>query len=151
MISIEDRIGSITTIFLDTAPVIYYVEDKQPFSALLEPFFAHIDQGVLTAVTSPITLAECLFYPYKQQNIQLVKAFRNLLVHSPNARFIPTSAAIADRASQLRVTYNLRFADSLQLATAITASCDAFLTNDKQLKRVTEMQIIIVDELPVSN
>jgi hypothetical protein len=35
---------------------------------------------------------------------------------------------------------------ALQVATAIAAGCDAFLTNDAGLKRVTEIIILMLDE-----
>lgn len=35
--------------------------------------------------------------------------------------------------------------DALQLATAIIENCDAFLTNDPMLKRVVEVNVLILD------
>lgn len=35
----------------------------------------------------------------------------------------------------------------LQNATALENNCDAFLCNDKDLKRVTELKILILDEI----
>lgn len=43
--------------------------------------------------------------------------------------------------------YNLQLPDALQVAIALTSNCDAFLTNDVTLKRVTELKIIVVREL----
>ena len=37
--------------------------------------------------------------------------------------------------------------DSIHLATAIVYGCDVFLTNDKQLKQVEEINVLLVDEL----
>ena len=63
--SLERILSGMSTIFLDSAPVIYFVERKQPYFEQLVPVFKQLDDGLLTAVTSPITLAECIFYPYK--------------------------------------------------------------------------------------
>lgn len=147
MISIDDTISQINALFLDTAPVIYFVENNPQYFHLVEPFYAALDKQLITAVTSPITLVECLYYPYRQKDRRLVQAFQSLLIHGPQTLFVPTSAPISDQAAQLRVAYNLRMADSLQIATAILAGCDSFLTNDKQLKRVSELKIVVVDEL----
>ena len=62
--SLENDLSGISTIFLDSAPVNYFVECKQPYFEHLFPVFKRFDDGLLTAVTSPITLAECIFYPY---------------------------------------------------------------------------------------
>lgn len=35
----------------------------------------------------------------------------------------------------------------LQIATALTAGCEAFLSNDSSLKRVTELRVLTLDDL----
>jgi predicted nucleic acid-binding protein len=62
----------------------------------------------------------------------------------------PVSLAIADSAARLRARYNLRTPDALHVATAINAGCQAFLTNDNTLKRVTELSILILDDLEIT-
>jgi predicted nucleic acid-binding protein len=37
--------------------------------------------------------------------------------------------------------------DAFQVAVAIASGCDAFLTNDIALKRVTELGVIVLDEM----
>ena len=50
---VEDALTSVTTLFLDTAPVIYYVERNPTYFATIKEVFERIDDGTLTAVTSP--------------------------------------------------------------------------------------------------
>lgn len=73
--------------------------------------------------------------------------FQELLVRGAFTEFVTISEAIAVDAARLRATYNVTLADALQLATAVAARCDAFLTNDKQLKRVPDIRILVVEEL----
>ena len=58
-------LDSVHLIFLDTAPVIYFVEKNPSFAPKVQPIFDRLDNGKLSAVVSPITLAECLVLPYK--------------------------------------------------------------------------------------
>lgn len=146
MKSLANVLSQIDTLFLDSAPVIYFVEEKEPFFSRVRPIFDQIDGGRITAISSPITLAECLFYPYKQHNEELAEAFNRHLVYGAHVRFIQTTAVIADLSARLRAKYHLGFADGLQVATAVYANCDAFLTNDKQLSRIQELQVIVLDE-----
>jgi len=53
------------------------------------------------------------------------------------------------KAAELCATCNFTLTDALQLATAVATQCDAFLTNDKQLKRVSEINILVVEELSI--
>ena len=43
--------------------------------------------------------------------------------------------------------YNIRLPDALQIAAALAAGCEAFLTNDGGLKRVSEIKVLVVSEL----
>lgn len=46
---------------------------------------------------------------------------------------------------------NLQLPDALQVAAAIIAGCEAFLTNDAALKRVTKLRVLVVCELESQN
>ena len=144
---IDDALHQVQTVFLDSAPVVYYVERNSQFFAQARLFFQRINAGEITAVTSPITVAECLFYPYKLSHNILIQAFRSLLIQGTDTHFVPIDAQIADQSAQLRAQYNLGFADALQMATALQANCDAFLTNDKKLKRVQNIKVIVLGEI----
>ena len=63
---------------------------------------------------------------------------------------MPVNEAIAARAAHLRAIYNLRTPDALQVAAALDANCDAFLTNDRGLKRVEELKILFLDDLEIT-
>ena len=134
------------SLFLDTAPLIYYVENNPRNCTLVEPIFDNIDNGMLTVVTSPITLAECLVFPYRTQSAGLEKAFYELITQGENTLFVPTNDVIAQQAAKLRGQYNLSLTDALQVATAIVTQCDGFLTNDIDLKRVQEINVIVIDD-----
>jgi predicted nucleic acid-binding protein len=71
------------------------------------------------------------------------------VLHQDEVVFVDINASIARDAARIRVRYNLQLPDALQVATALTAGCEAFLTNDTALKRVTELRILVVGELVV--
>ena len=51
------------------------------------------------------------------------------------------------KSAQIRAKYkSFKSMDSLQLACAIMSGCDVFLTNDRQLRQITEIQCILLDE-----
>jgi predicted nucleic acid-binding protein len=57
---------------------------------------------------------------------------------------VPLDVAGADRAADLRARYNIRSLDALVVATALAGGFQALLTNDRQLRRITEMQALLV-------
>lgn len=44
-------------------------------------------------------------------------------------------------------TVPIIYPDALQVAVAKTANCQIFLTNDKALKRVADVDVLVLDEL----
>ncbi|MCI5124431.1 MAG: type II toxin-antitoxin system VapC family toxin [Candidatus Electrothrix sp. AR5] len=101
---------------------------------------------MLNGYGSVITLTEVLVHPKRNGKIALEKEYRNLLQNSRNFELIPIDADIADRAAELRSRHNLRTPDALQIAATLSVGCEAFLTNDKQLKRVDEIHVIVLDD-----
>lgn len=69
--TLEAMLDGVTHLFLDTAPVIYFVEQHPQYLRIIEPIFSFVDEGRITAVTSPITLSECLVFPYRFNNTTL--------------------------------------------------------------------------------
>ena len=143
---LDEQLDSIRQIFLDTAPVIYFVEKNPVYSEKVQFVFSRLDDGKLIAVVSPITLAECLVLPYKIPNPEIAQVFSDLLIKSESVLFYPIDEITADKAAELRARYNLTLTDAFQLAVAIQAECEAFLTNDIDLKRVTEIPVIVLSE-----
>lgn len=143
--AIEDSLQGVTRLFLDTAPIVYYVEPNPTYFDRVRLIFDQIETGVLTAVTSPITLAECLIHPYRLGLSQLQQDFFNVIVSTENTVFQPVDAQVGRQAAMLRATYNLTLTDALQVATALVANCEAFLTNDLTLRRVIELRIVVLE------
>ena len=77
---VNNAIQGIRRLFLDTAPIIYYVENHPNYYELTKVIFDGIDEGLLLGVTSPITLSECLVYPYKLGLIALAQDFIYLFI-----------------------------------------------------------------------
>lgn len=146
---ISDALQNVTTLFLDTAPVIYLVEKNPIYLDRVAAIFQHIDAGRLLATTSPVTLAECLVHPWRNGDAQLRQTFINVIVNGVNTTFTEIDRRTGETAAKLRADYNLHLLDALQMALAITNGCDAFLTNDNQLKRVLELQVLVIDDLQI--
>jgi predicted nucleic acid-binding protein len=144
---IKSALMDVSELYLDTAPVIYYIQGVAPFFPLVDRVFNQIESGSFSALTSPVTLGECLVFPIKSGDIALQQNFVDLLTNTEGIRLISIDAAVGQCAARLRVRYGLKLPDAMQVATAIEAGCNAFLTNDAQLKRVTDLKVIVVSEL----
>lgn len=144
---ISEALDGVSRLFLDTAPVIYFVERNPQFVNLVDPIFERLETDI-TAVVSPITLAECLVGAIRLGSANLEQAFIKVL-QQDEVIFVEINPVIAREAARVRIRYNLQLPDALQVATALNANCDAFLTNDDALKRVTELKVLVVGDLGV--
>jgi len=144
---LDEAFQGILRLGIDTAPFIYFVERHPDYLGLMREIIRRIDAGEIEAVSSVVTLTEVLTHPLRFKNVLLAQRYRDVLYRSRNFRLLPIDAAIAEVAANLRARYNLRTPDALQLATAIRAGCDAFLTNDATLKKVTELKVLVLSEL----
>ena len=134
-------------VFLDTAPLIYYIEENQRYSSVLNKLFLDNSKGEFLFQTSVITLLEVLVLPMRQNEIQLVEHYQNILCNSPSIDIFDLNVEIAKQAASYRAKYGMKTPDSIQVATAVYASADYFLTNDIQLKAVKEIEVLVLDEL----
>jgi predicted nucleic acid-binding protein len=146
---INQALLGVSRLFLDTAPVVYFVEENPYFLPLVSPIFTQIENGFLIGVASPVTLAECLVMPYRMSDLILQQKFIDLLNNTENIDFFGSDRQVGQKSGELRAKYNLQLPDALQIATAIASNCQAFLTNDGQLQRVTEVRVLLVSELEI--
>jgi predicted nucleic acid-binding protein len=132
---------------LDTAPLIYFIEQNVNYIETVRPFFRAINQGEFQVVTSILTLTEVLVYPLRINNTELAQQYREILSDQDYLKTVDISSVIAEIAAYLRGKYNIRTPDAIQLATAINQSAVYFLTNDARLPNLLEIEILLLDDL----
>jgi predicted nucleic acid-binding protein len=146
-VKIAEALQGVNRLFLDTAPIIYYIEKNPLVFDRVAPIFVQLEAGMISAVTSPVTLAECLVGPIRSNNLEYRQAFVDAVVYGRHTQFVEIDQQVAEEAAQLRVRYKLPLPDALQVAVAIVARCEAFLTNDEKLTRVNELRVVVVEDL----
>ena len=144
---LDEALRDVSRLCIDSAPFIYFVERHPNYLGLMREIIRRIDAGEIEAVSSVVTLTEVLTHPLRFRNVLLAQKYRDVLYQSRNFRLLPIDAATAEIAADLRARYNLRTPDALQLAAAIRAGCNAFLTNDATLKKVSELKVLVLSEL----
>lgn len=135
----------------DTAPLIYFVERNPSYFERMLFIMGYVDRGLIAGVASTMALTEVLVQPLRAGDSALTERYETILSHSRGFRLEPVTTPVARHAADLRARYNLRTPDALHIATAISAGCDAFLTNDTALQRVAEITILVLDELELDS
>jgi predicted nucleic acid-binding protein len=136
---------------LDTAPLIYYIEEHPRYLAVVDPFFDALDRGEFMVMTSTVTLLEVLVQPLRSGDTRVIDDYKDILLHAPNVTTFDVNPAIAEKASKLRADYRLRTPDAIQLATALHGGASFFVTNDVRLPEIPSLKMMVLDELIQGN
>lgn len=147
VVRIDDALHGVATLGFDTPPIIYFIERHPVFGPITLDVFQRVASGAIEGCTSVITLTETLSFPMRMRDSAQVSAYRALLLRTPHFLAMRATNEIAERAADLRARYNLRTPDAIQIATALEAGCEAFLTNDLALRRVAELRVLTLSTL----
>lgn len=132
-------------IFIDTAPFVYLLEYNETLTDKTKQVFGNFNVNT-KFMTSVITYAEYCVKPKKINKQSAITEFKNLLTDI-ECDIKNIDLNIANITANLRAKYPfLKTPDALQLATAIHHNCKQFLTNDKQLKQITEIEIVVISD-----
>jgi predicted nucleic acid-binding protein len=133
---------------VDSAILIYHLDNTAPYAALTESLFASVAGGTVRAILSTVSVTEALVKPFAEQNTDRIEAFGWFLRALPNSVLVAPDHETAKDAARLRARYGVRTPDALLLATARQQRARAFVTNDSKLSKVRgeEMAIVVLDD-----
>ncbi|MDD3880215.1 MAG: PIN domain-containing protein [Syntrophomonas sp.] len=133
-------------LFVDTAPVIYLIEEHPVYSPEVSDIFDRTAKGDIQVLTSVITLIEVLTKPYKLGHMDIVNIYRDFFYNSKGFSLVDINNDIAELTEKIRAEFGFRLPDAVQLAIFEYNGCDYFVTNDKQLKRYDNNRVYILRE-----
>lgn len=140
------KIGSDSKIAFDTMCFIYHFEANPTYKKVATAAFEEAFTKDLKLITSTITLTELSGYAsFVGENPQ-PRLYRSLLENVPNLNLIEVNLDLAEMAGDLKGRYNLKSADAIQLAMAVREGAAVFLTNDKKLKKVKEVKVLLLSD-----
>jgi predicted nucleic acid-binding protein len=131
---------------LDTAPFIYYIEDVTPYADLLDPVFSLLENHALRAVTSTVTFAEILTKPFAGKNFSLADEIKFTLKSFSSLSVASIDEKLAEAAALIRARHAIRLPDALQIAAAIQGEATLVITNDKRLKKVDGVEVLVLSD-----
>jgi predicted nucleic acid-binding protein len=126
-------------LLLDTAPIIYCLEDNAEFGPRFQPLFEAHRKGDLRFAVATITLAEVLTGPLQSGDEALTRRYRAIL---ESWQVVELDTDIAESAARLRASLRLKLPDAVQAATALAINADALVTHDRDFSRLKSLRVI---------
>ena len=133
-------------IYVDSNIWIYALENFVEYGESLAALFELAENGVLTIITSELTLSEVLVRPIREDDVAKQSVYVEAITDTDNTTAIPVRRSILLDAAKVRSDTKLKLPDAIHAATAIATNCKTFLTNDKQFRTVQGLHTLLLSE-----
>ena len=133
-----ERLPEQALILVDSAPIIYVLEDHPRFSSRFLPLFEAHAAGRLRFAVTTITLAEVLTGVFQKANDTLARRYRATF---QSWQVVDLDADIAETAARLRASLKLKLPDAIQIASALSINAAALVTHDRDFSRVKDLPV----------
>jgi len=125
---------------------VYHFEGHERFGPAAGRLLAAAEAGRCRLVASVLARLEVLVVPRRHGREDLCQRYRDLFDSFPNLTVLPIGPEIAEIAADLRAAHNLRTPDALHLATALQAGAKAFVSGDRRIRGVEEIEVVDLEE-----
>jgi len=143
----KEIISKYSIVALDTVIFIYHFEESKTYFKLTKEIFSRLDEDKdFSAITSILTLLEVSVKPIEDSRDDLLKEYSDKLLYDNKLTTLMIERDVAIKAAELRAKYRLRTPDAIQIATSIIGKAGAFITNDIDLKKVKEIEVLILGD-----
>lgn len=132
---------------VDTMVFIYHLGADARYGPVVAPLFQSWHRGDGRAVASVLVLTETLVGPLRSGAGEAAERAARYLRGFPNLELASLTAEDAVRSAELRAKYGIATPDALHAATALSHGAEAFITNDRDLSRIEELNVVLLDDL----
>lgn len=141
------RVGSLaqadlpdgSLVLVDSAPIIYVLENSPRFAARFRPLFERQHAGAIFFAVTTITIAEVLTGPLRAREEAVARRYRVVM---ESWQVVGLNGDIAESAARFRAALGLRMADAIQVASAMAIGADALATHDRDFSRVKSLTVL---------
>lgn len=135
--------SKIKQLAIDSMVLIYLIDGNETFSAKIEKYFENAERVIF----SSFGLGEILAGFEKINDMQGKLGFLSFIESYKKISVVGFGKQEALIFAELRSKYpSIKPPDAIHLATAISARVDAFVTNDKKLETVKEINVLTLSK-----
>ena len=133
-------------VFLDTNIFIYLIEEHPRYVRKIDDLLRLLERDKYEIITSTLTVGEILTKPYKENRSDLIKTYHAFFEEMV---LIDLNSDIASLFAKMRVQCGIKTPDAVQIASAMYAEADLFVTNDVRLQqcRQEDFEILLLENI----
>ncbi|MEK6813432.1 MAG: PIN domain-containing protein, partial [Nitrospirota bacterium] len=131
---------------LDTSLFIYHFEAHPAYVPLTRSILDGVATGARRGIASELVLLELLVKPFRLDREDLADQYEVFLAHFPNLEIRPVGRNVARTAARIRANHGFAAPDAIHLANAVENGATIFVCNDKRLRSVKGIEVLILDD-----
>lgn len=137
--------------FFSVRTFYYLASDYFAFFNSFNRSFPHVSiapmRPLVFIVAEPlIKILLKLVHPLRTGDETLAEKYRDILLSSEGLTTFEIFHEVSEMASRLRAKYSMRTPDAIQIAVGILYHATKFLTNDPNLKKVSDIKVLVLDD-----
>ena len=126
-------------LLVDSAPIIYYLDDHRTLARRFKPLFEAHAAGLVRFAVTTVAMAEVLTGPLQAGEEGLARRYRAIL---ESWHTVALDTDIAESAARLRAAHRLKLPDAVQAASALAVNAAALVTHDRDFSRLKAIRVI---------
>jgi predicted nucleic acid-binding protein len=131
----------------DANVFVYLFESTGQLAAAAVAVVNAVSARRLTGVVSSVALAEVILRPVRIGDDTMGERYADAMRSIENLDVVPVTFEIATEAGFVRGRTSLTLADAVHVATARVAGATAFVTNDRRLRSIPQLEVVQLAEL----
>ena len=140
-----DALRRVRRVGIDTPVFVYHIEQAPRWAPAAGRVLRALADGEFAGVTSVLTLMELAIRPLRLGRPEIADAYESLVLDIANLAAVGIDQRISRLGAELRAGHGLRTPDALQIAACLGHGAAAFLTNDRRVRRVKELEVLVLD------
>lgn len=129
-------------VYFDTNIFIYIFEGSPEYQNIVKPIIELAELEEIEIFTNEITLGELLVSPFKNQQDDIAETYMQALNNPDFVTLEPTTQNIHVEAARIRAAHGMKYPDAVHIASAVHSGCDMFLTNDRKIKAIPDLEMV---------
>jgi predicted nucleic acid-binding protein len=129
-------------LYLDANALIYFGEAHPNLGPLIQWIFELAWQGRATLVAGELSLAEVLVLPFRTNRLDLVTLYQTLIAKTSYFEIVAVNRAVLVESARQRSITGRKLPDSIHVATAVSAGCSMFISEDRDIRVPNGLQLV---------
>ena len=134
-------------VYADANVALYTINRHPVYAPLCDPLWQAAQKGIVSAVSSELTLMETLVGPLRHGDTMKAALTESLWTRGGTS-LLPITQDILREAAQLRAAIPaLKTPDAIHAATALLNGCVLFVSKDMGFRRVPGLPLVLLDDV----